>query len=296
MARHLYSIGVVVPVITLLLLPLAACAGRVAVPPEVNVLHDVAYGRDEAQTMDVYLPQGAKNAPVIFMVHGGGWRNGDKQMASVVNNKLARWTPRGFIFISVNYRMLPDADPLTQADDVARALTAAQTQAAEWGGDPNRFILMGHSAGAHLVSLLNAAPERALKQGARTWLGTVSLDTAGMDIVKVMEREHLRLYDKAFGKDRAYWKAASPLHILASEARPVLMVCSSKRRDKPCDDARGFAARAKPLGVRAEILPQAKSHREINDELGLPGAYTETVEDFMASLDPLVKRKLATRP
>ncbi len=284
------------PLIAILLLPLAACAGRISVPDEVEVVRDVAYGKDAAQKMDVYLPQGVKGAPVIFMVHGGAWRIGDKTNDRVVENKLARWAPRGFVFISANYRMLPDADPLTQADDVARALATAQKRAQEWGADADKFILMGHSAGAHLVSVLNAAPDRAFAQGARPWIGTVSLDTAATDMVKVMQREHYRFYDKAFGDDPAYWKAASPQHILTPQAKPILLVCSSEREDKPCLQTRVFAASAKKVGVRAEVLPQAKSHREINEELGLPGEYTDAVEAFLASLDPLPRRLLRDKP
>ena len=63
----------------------------------------------------------------------------------------------GIIFVSVDYRMLPQQDALAQADDVARALAFAQSRARSWGGDPGKFILMGHSAGAHLVALLAAA-------------------------------------------------------------------------------------------------------------------------------------------
>ncbi len=284
------------PVLVILLLPLAACAGRISVPAEVKVVRDVAYGKDEAQRMDIYIPQGVKGAPVIFMVHGGAWRIGDKTNNQVVENKLVRWGQRGFVFISTNYRMLPDADPLTQADDVARALAMTQKRAKEWGANPDKFILMGHSAGAHLVSVLNAVPERALAQGARPWLGTVSLDTAATDMVKVMQREHYRFYDKAFGDDPAYWKAASPLHILTPQAKPILLVCSSEREDNPCEQMREFASKARRLKVRVEVLPQAKSHRQINEELGLPGEYTEAVEAFLVSLDPILKRLLSDKP
>jgi acetyl esterase/lipase len=180
--------------------------------------------------------------------------------------------------------MLPEADPLMQADDVARALAAAQSRAATWDGDPDKFILMGHSAGAHLVALLDAGPARARALGARPWLGVVVLDSAVMDVTKVMQRRHLSLYDDAFGKDAAFWRSASPIQQLSAEAKPMLLVCSSTRRDKPCDAARAFAEQATALGVRAEVSGQALSHKEINQKLGLPGAYTDTVERFMRSL------------
>ena len=252
---------------------------------DVTKLGDIAYGETPAQKMDVYLPAHAEHAPVIFMVHGGGWRRGDKAASQVVDNKVARWVAQGYVFISVNYRMLPEADPLMQADDVARALAAAQSRAATWGADPDKFILMGHSAGAHLVALLAAGPARARALGARPWLGTVVLDSAAVDVAQIMQRRHMRLYDEAFGKDEAFWKSASPIQQLSAEAKPMLLVCSTTRPDKPCDAARAFAEQATALGVRAEVSPQALSHGEINRNLGLPGAYTDTVERFMRSLE-----------
>jgi len=259
-------------------------SGSVALPTGAKLLKDIAYGEAKAQKMDVYLPAHADHAPVILMVHGGAWRFGDKAASQVVDNKATRWVAQGFIFISINYRMLPKADVLTQADDVARALAAAQSRAAAWGGDPAKFILMGHSAGAHLVALLSAAPARAQAQGARPWLGTVALDSAALDAVKTMQSRHYRLYNKAFGKDEAFWKSASPFHVLNATATPMLLVCSTTRQDKPCDQADVFAAKAAVLGVRTEVSGQALSHKEVNQKLGLPGAYTDTVERFMQSL------------
>ena len=268
-------------------------SGKIALPKGARLLKDIAYGDAEEQRMDVYLPAHAENAPVIFMVHGGGWRRGDKASNTVVENKVARWVARGFIFVSANYRLLPKADPLVQAEDVARALAAAQTKAAAWGGNPAKFILMGHSAGAHLVALLAASPGRVKSLGVRPWLGTIVLDSAAMDVVQIMESGHYRLYDNAFGKDAAFWKSASPFQVLTADATPMLLVCSTKRRDKPCEQARVFAAKAVGLGVRAALSEQALTHKEINQQLGLPGVYTEAVERFMGTLDASVSSLLA---
>lgn len=260
----------------------------------VRRLRDVAYGSDPEQRMDVYLPRQAEGAPVILMVHGGAWRIGDKANPGVVENKVARWLPRGIVLVSVNYRMQNAATPLQQAEDVARALAAAQGQAASWGADPAKFILMGHSAGAHLVALLAASPQHARKFGAAPWLGTVALDTAALDVPQIMRERHLRLYDRAFGSDAASWKSASPYDQLTSGAMPMLLVCSSQRSDS-CGQASRFAARAASLGVRAETLPQPLSHAQINQQLGLESAYTAAVESFMASFDPILMRSLPAR-
>jgi acetyl esterase/lipase len=261
-------------------------------PQGVRVIKDVSYGVNRQQRMDIYVPAHASHAPVIFMVHGGGWRHGDKTMQSVVENKVARWVPKGFIFISIDYRMLPDTDVLKQADEVVKALAFAQSHAASWGGDAAKFILMGHSAGAHLVSLVSANTSKTIEMGARRWLGTVSLDSAALDVVEIMQRKHFRLYDPAFGKDANYWKSASPVHQLIAGAKPIMAVCSSTRPDQPCTQAHEFADKASSLGIKVTVLEQPKSHRKINQELGLPGAYTDAAESFMAGLDQSVKARL----
>jgi arylformamidase len=265
---------------------------------EGKVLRDIAYGSDPKQRMDVYLPTGGSvpgAAPVIFMVHGGAWRTGDKRMTKVVDNKAARWLPRGFVFISVNNRLLPQADPLDQAHDIAQALALAQNRAERWGANPDHFVLMGHSAGAHLVALLAASPTLAAQHGAKPWLGTIALDSAALDVPSIMQRRHYRLYDPAFGTNPAYWAATSPLQQLHSGVEPLLAVCSS-RRDDSCSQAQAFARQAARLGVRAEVLQQDLSHGDINDQLGLPGEYTAAVERFMSSLSTELAQRLREIP
>jgi arylformamidase len=255
-------------------------AARRNVPAGVKLIADVAYGSARSQRFDVYTPRGAAGAPVIFMVHGGGWKRGDKAADTVVENKVAYWSARGFVVVSTNYRMLPEADPLTQARDVALAVAAARQQAASWGADRDKFILMGHSAGAHLVALIASTP--ALQGDAR-WLGTVALDSAAFDVELIMQGRHMRLYDAPFGTDPAYWKSVSPTAQVGSGARPLLAVCST-RRDDACAQAERYAARARALGNRVELLPQDLSHKDINGNLGQPGAYTEAVARFIDGL------------
>jgi acetyl esterase/lipase len=262
----------------------------------VRLMRDIAYGADPAQRFDVYVPfntdgKPVKGAPVIFMVHGGGWRIGDKSMRSVVENKVRRWTGRGFIVVSTNYRMLPKAAPIDQAQDVVRAIAAAQSMASGWGGDRAKFILMGHSAGAHLVALIATSRSLSASAGLTPWLGTVALDSAALDITQIMEEPHLRLYDNAFGRDPSYWRAASPYHALARGAAPILAVCST-RREMSCEQADRFAAKAKEVGNVVTVLRQPKSHREINDRLGSDQAYTMEVEQFLRTLDPAVSAHL----
>jgi acetyl esterase/lipase len=260
-------------------------------PPGTRVLRDVHYGSGVLQTFDVYAPADARNAPVIFMVHGGGWRRGDKTARGVVQDKVSHWAPRGIIVVSVDYPMLPDTPPLQQARDVAMALATAQRDAPQWGGDPRKFVLMGHSAGAHLVALISAEPDLATSEGTLPWLGTVALDSAAYDVATIMQAPHFRLYDEAFGSDPANWAALSPIVQLQAKIAPFLAVCSSLRSDS-CPQAGAFAAKARRLGSRAQVLPEAMRHGEINEALGQSSAYTSAVDGFLASLDPALAGRL----
>lgn len=259
-------------------------SGNVSLPAGVRLVREFPYGGDNHQRMDIYLPEHAADAPIIFMVHGGAWRFGDKASQSVIENKVSRWVPKGFIFISTNYRLLPKAGPLTQAEDIAYALAAAQGKAASWGGDPSKFILMGHSAGAHLVAVLTASQALASKHGVKPWLGTVLLDSAALDVVQIMQTKHARFYDDAFGGDPTYWRSVSPVHLLSSAVSPILAVCSARRKDS-CSQADHFIAKAASFGIRAQALEQNLSHREINQQLGDNSRYTKAVESFMSELD-----------
>ncbi|RDZ28178.1 alpha/beta hydrolase fold domain-containing protein [Lysobacter silvisoli] len=262
---------------------LTAAAPTPAPAPAAIVQRDLAYGPDPAQRLDVYRPRQARKAPIVLMVHGGGWRIGDKAGRGVARNKAAHWNAQGRIVVSINYRLPPQADPLQQAADVARALAYVQREAPRWGGDGDRVALVGHSAGAHLVALLAAAPELARAQDARPWRGTVALDSAAYDVEALMRRPHLRLYDQAFGADPRGWREASPMQRLRSAPAPMLLVCSSQRRQS-CPQARAFARRAGEWGGRAQVLPLDLDHAAINAELGADGGYTARVDAFLASL------------
>jgi len=175
---------------------------------------------------------------------------------------------------------LPKADPLTQADDVRAALAFVQAHAREWGGDPSRLILVGHSAGAHLVALVTVDPEYAAAGGVTPWRGTVELDSAGMDITKLMSVRHYRFYDAAFSKDPSYWAKASPIDRLKKGAVPMLLICST-RHENSCDQAKAFVEKAHSLGVTAEMQQVDLTHMQVNKELGEASAYTGTVDKFI---------------
>ena len=244
---------------------------------------EAAYGPDAAQTLEIYAPPHAQNAPVIVMVHGGGWRIGDKNSKGVVENKLKHWLPQGFVLVSVDYRMLPEAPVDTQAKNVAAAVAYVEAHAGDWGADGHKLILMGHSAGAHLVALLSADPARVAAAGGHPWRGTVVLDSAALDVAHVMGARHPKLYDDAFGSDPAFWASVSPTAQLKADAIPMMLVCSLKRPDDSCGQSRAFADHLKAIGMDAPVVPQPLTHMEVNNNLGLDGDYTSSVDGFISA-------------
>ncbi|MCO6186431.1 alpha/beta hydrolase [Rhizobium sp. L1K21] len=251
-----------------------------------QVVRDVPYGADRYQRMDIYLPDEAPHggAPVIFFVHGGAWQFGDKTNASAIGNKSTHWTRQGYVFISANTRLLPDADPIEQAEDLADAIAFAQKNAARWNANPGLFVLMGHSAGAHLAALVSVDPEILAKRGGRKLVGTVSLDSGAYDITQIMTYRHHRLYDFVFGDRPDAWQEASPTDQVKRGAAPMLLVCSEFRPDS-CGQARAFARKLQSVGTRAEVMPVRLTHGAINKRLGTRSDYTSDVDEFINSLE-----------
>ena len=247
-------------------------------------LKNIAYGPHPQQAMDVYFPTQPLTdktpAPLIVMVHGGAWTIGDKNNAAVVKHKVDYWSKQGWIFISINYRLVPNATLQQQTQDIAEALIYIQNQAPNWHADSKRLVLMGHSAGAHLVSLLTTRPLWLTSQ-PQPWRATVALDSAAYHVEKIMQNRHSHFYDQAFSDQPSNWKALSPISQLRQTLPAFLAVCSTTRPDQPCTQAQQFIQQAQKLGTKAQLLPLPLSHIEINKSLGKNNPYTQAVDQFI---------------
>jgi arylformamidase len=248
---------------------------------------DVSYGTDPLEKFDVYTPENkvvsGAGLPVLVMVHGGGWKRGDKASGSALPNKLNYFLPRGYTVISVNYPVA-DSNPEIEVNSVGKAVSYIQKNAESLGVDAGRVVLMGHSAGAHLVALLTADDEVRLSTGVEPWLGTIALDSAAFDVPSVMNRKHYALYDDAFGTDTAFWEQMSPYHQYESAQEPMLLVCSATRPDGACDMAEAFKDKIVSVGGSAEVLPENYNHALINSEVGVAVDYTAKIQAFLTGL------------
>ena len=101
--------------------------------PVTKLIIPYAQPAHERHVLDIFAPKDAKKLPVVFWIHGGGWQTGDK---SDVQLKPQIFTDRGFIFVSTNYRLLPNVDMDTIIRDVAKSLGWVHGHIAGHGGDP----------------------------------------------------------------------------------------------------------------------------------------------------------------
>jgi len=266
-----------------------AIGERGASDPTVPGTREPAYGSDAKQRLDLLVPANAKSAPLLLFVHGGGWSIGDKRSGASV--KAAHFTAEGWAFASANYRLVPQATVEQQAADIASAIAWARSNAAAHGLDPDRIVLMGHSAGAHLVALVGTDPRYLAAAGVpiAAVKGVILLDGAGYDIAGQMARPGNpvgAMYDAAFSKDPARQKALSPtLHAAAPNVARWLML-PIERRDDSKAQSEALAAALRPAGASAKVFAvPGESHGSLNKGLGEAGDFaTGEVDKFLAAL------------
>ena len=158
------------------MLGVSGCAGRGGVganpwssTKKVRLIEDVVYYKGSGYNknkhiLDVYIPKGKSNFPVVFFVHGGAWFAGDKAVTSNFGIALASL---GIGVVNVNYRLFPNVKYPENIKDVARAFYWTVENIHKYGGDPDSVFVAGHSAGAHLASLL-ATNEKYLRNHSKS--------------------------------------------------------------------------------------------------------------------------------
>lgn len=244
-------------------------------------------------SLDVYHfgTQGA-NMPVVIYVHGGGFAVGDK--ANGMTNKQNLFASLDYILVSVNYRLSPavySTDPNRvmypmHNEDVADAVKWVFDRIADYGGNPQKMALLGHSAGAHLVALTGTSarflPARGL--ALNSLKGVACIDTEGYDVAARC-LENNEVYLNAFGQANTYWTEASPIHnLFANTAYPAFFI-AKRGSNTRIGYANAFITKLRSVSVSvSEVTANQYDHEGINDAIGAPGetAVTEPLKAFFA--------------
>src|SRR3954471_13374495 len=236
---------------------------------------------DEKRTLDLYAPANAKNLPVVFWIHGGGWQTGDK---TDVKLKPQMFMDKGFVFVSTNYRLLPDVDMGTLIRDVARSFKWMQDHIAEYGGDPKRVLVGGHSAGAQLAAIICTDEKYLKEQGVAfdVLKGCIPVDGDTYDVPAIIETAETRWrvhhmppskqgHREKFGNDPAKHRDFSAVnHVAKDKGIPPFLILHVS--DHPDTSAQAFrlATVLKEAGVPVKAFAARETtHNKLNDDLGL---------------------------
>jgi acetyl esterase/lipase len=188
---------------------------------EVEKRKGIAYRTDstadkERHQLDVYVPKGQKDFPVVLFVHGGAWKSGNKNLYAGFGEAFAK---QGIGFVVCNYRLSPAVQHPAHIEDVACAFNWTCQNIGKFGGNADRLYVCGHSAGGHLVSLLATDPSylRAHGRSPADIKGVVSIS----GVYRIVPTESV--FQVAFGKNEEICKKASPLNHVSGNLPPFLI-------------------------------------------------------------------------
>lgn len=250
--------------------------------PSPNVKRDIPYAADaqHRQVLDIHAPSNAKNLPVVFWIHGGGWQTGDK---AEVQTKPQMFVDNGFVFVSTNYRLLPNVDMGTIVRDVAKSFRWVHQHISEHGGDPERIFVMGHSAGAQLATLI-CTDERWLRAEGLDFAslkGCVPVDGDTYDVPAIIETAETRRrvhhqpqakvgHREKFGNDPEKHRDFSAVtHIAKGKGIPPFLILYVAEHPDTTAQAQRLAGALADANVPAKLVGVAETnHFKLNSNLG----------------------------
>ncbi|MCP4262157.1 MAG: alpha/beta hydrolase [Planctomycetes bacterium] len=280
---------------------LMLCSGASA----QKLTSDIPYVENghERHVLDIYTPEkpAAKPLPVMFWIHGGGWQAGDKSDVALKSKVL---TERDFVFVSTNYRLLPEVKMEELISDVARSLGWVYKNIAAYGGDSKRIFVGGHSAGAQLAALICIDDRYLKKEGVSfdVLKGCVPVDGDTYDIPKIiMTAEHRQtLYGgrmftfghrQKFGNDpEKHVDFSAVTHVAKDKGIPPFLILYFPGNPDTRAQARRLESVLKAAGIPAKVYGKRDSnHNRLNNDLGKPD--DPATQEFYKFLDPLVARQ-----
>ncbi|TXE13305.1 alpha/beta hydrolase [Algoriphagus aquimarinus] len=237
------------------------------------------------KNLDVYAPKKASNLPVLVFFYGGSWKSGKKEMYHFLGNRLAR---RDLIVVIADYPLSPDYQICTMQESALAAINWTKDHIIEYGGDPDRVFVSGHSAGGHLASLI-AVKEDELKpsENGKKLAGSILIDAAGLDMYGYLEETSEgegKKYLNAFTDDPAVWKEYSSMYFLTDNLSPMLILEGERTYPSIQGSRERFMKRIEEKGIEdvtAKIYPKKKHIPMITQFLWTGGRVYKDVLGFI---------------
>jgi len=235
--------------------------------------------------LDIYAPKKADNLPVMVFFYGGSWKSGDKKIYPFLGNRLAR---RGVVMVIANYPLSPEFQVPSMQEAALQAVNWTKEHIEEYGGNPDRIFVSGHSAGGHLASLI-AVKEQDLAPSSndKKLAGSILLDPAGMDMYGYLEKTAKgegAKYLQAFTDDPAIWKQYSTAYFLTTEVAPMLILEGGRTYPSIRAGRQEFMKRVEEKAIEnvtLKIYPKKKHIPMITQFLWTPGRVYKDVLGFI---------------
>ncbi len=259
---------------------------------------DVAYGPHERHRVDVYTPRGADDQPrpVVVFFHGGDWSEGypGKEALRFVGDAL---TSRGFVAVVANYRRYPDVVFPAFVDDGAAAVVWTRHNIAEYGGDPDRLFVMGHSAGGHTATMIALNPDYMRRAGGEPDWITGVIGIAGPYAFLPMPDEPL-LKD-LFGPPERY-ELSQVVNYVHDDQPPLLLMAGTKDTRVPLECTRRLERATQRRGLPIDVKTYDLDHIMIIASIAPPVRWPswrvtviDDIADFVwANAEPQPSRAL----
>jgi len=241
----------------------------------------MAYGPEPRQRLDVYIPEGARDAPVVVFLYGGGWREGHRGGYRFVGQALSA---RGYVTVIPDYRLYPEVRFPAFVEDGAAALAWVHRHIAAYSGNPDRVYLMGHSAGAHIGALL-ALDRRHLAAvgGGPDWISAFVGLAGPYDFLPFRSGFYRVIFEP-----EAQFPDSQPINFARAGAPPMLLMHGLRDAVVPARNTRDLAAALAAEGaeVRTVLYPR-QSHVSIVAGLARPlqrlGPMLDDIVEFLAA-------------
>ena len=222
--------------------------------------------------LNVYMPKKGSNSPMVVWVHGGSLSYGDKDN---VLHKAEYFTARGYVFVSINYRLTPAVHHPANVQDVADAVVWLYENARHYSADPEKIFLIGHSAGADLAAMVAIDNKYLSKSGGSTRIidGVVVLDGNGYDLSITMKNAGNKMkewYTEAFGKTKKDWDQASAINFVeAGNEIPPFMIAYADDQDLSQKQAIALSKKLSEAKVKNTVFHyEKKTTNSLSKELG----------------------------
>lgn len=234
------------------------------------------YDVEHRLALDVYRPRDAgRAAPIVVFFYGGAWQEGRRDWYAFAGRALAR---EGMVAVVPDYRVYPEVRYPVFVEDAARAVAFARAHARDWGGDPERIFLAGHSAGAHIAALL-ATDARYLAAEAmkpRDLAGVIGI-AGPYDFLPLVDRK----LQAVFGA-RDTWPDSQPVNHVDGDEPPFLILHGDRDRRVWPRNGTSLLARLEAANEPARlILYPGIGHVKILSALRFP-SLAPTLRDLVA--------------